>query len=520
MFNVDAVKSDNAKAPFFISLLQPPQKEGSDVRRSGRLKGTGIQLLMPPNVRRSEEVRLLYSSIVESSDDVIIAKSREGVISAWNPAAQRMFGYTEKEAIGQPITIIIPSDLHNEENDILRRLLAGERIEHYETRRVSKTGTNIDLSITFSPIRDARGTIIAVSSIARDITERKRAEAALRESEERFRLVANTAPVMIWMSGIDNLCTYFNQGWLEFTGRYLEEELGNGWAEGVHPDDLRRCLETYTKAFYRRERYDIEYRLRRRDGEYRWILATGVPRFSVDNSFAGYIGSAIDVTEHKLAEEALSTVGQKLIEAHEEERTRIARELHDDISQRLALLSGELASLKRGRAVLAAEVGNQVADLASDIQALSHRLHPPKLEYLGLAAAAAGFCRELPERHRVEIDFHSENIPKELPREISLCLFRVLQEALQNAIKHSGSRQFQVSLRGGANEVELTVHDSGVGFEPEEALRGRGLGLTSMQERLKLVDGQLSINSKPQSGTTIQARVPFGATMKAAGANG
>jgi PAS domain S-box-containing protein len=470
--------------------------------------------------RRSEEVRLLYSSIVESSDDVIIAKNPEGVISAWNPAAQRMFGYTEKEAIGQPITIIIPSGLHNEENNILRRVLAGQRITHYETRRVSKTGTNIDLSITFSPIRDARGTIIAVSSIARDITERKRAEAALRESEERFRLVANTAPVMIWMSGIDNLCTYFNEGWLEFTGRSLEEEIGNGWAKGVHPDDLRLCVDTYTKAFDQRERYDIEYRLRRRDGEYRWILATGVSRFSVDNSFAGYIGSAIDVTEHKLAEEALSTVGQKLIEAHEEERTRIARELHDDISQRLALLSGQLAGLKRGRAVLAAEVGNQVADLASDIQALSHRLHPPKLDYLGLAAAAAGFCRELPERHGVEIDFHSENIPKELPREISLCLFRVLQEALQNAIKHSGSRYFQVSLRGSANEVELKVHDSGVGFEPEEALKGRGLGLTSMQERLKLVDGQLSIGSKPQSGTTIQARVPFGARMKAAGANG
>jgi signal transduction histidine kinase len=120
----------------------------------------------------------------------------------------------------------------------------------------------------------------------------------------------------------------------------------------------------------------------------------------------------------------------------------------------------------------------------------------------------------------VKIDFHSEKIPKELPQQISLCLFRVLQESLQNAIKHSGSRHFQVSLRGSANEVELKVHDSGVGFEPEEALKGRGLGLTSMQERLKLVDGQLSIGSKPQSGTTIQARVPFGVRTKAAGANG
>jgi PAS domain S-box-containing protein len=354
-------------------------------------------------------------------------------------------------------------------------------------------------------------------AVSRDITESKRVVTVLRENEERFRLVANTAPVMIWMSGIDNLCTYFNEGWLEFTGRSLEEEMGNGWAKGVHPDDLRRCLDTYTKAFDRRERYKIEYRFRRRDGEYRWILATGVPRFSVGNSFAGYIGSAIDVTERKLAEEALSTMSQKLIEAQDEERARIARELHDDIGQRLALLAVLIESAKRRSPVWAAEVGNQVADLASGIQALSHRLHPPKLEYLGLAAAAAGFGRELSERHGVEIDFHSENIPKELPREISLCLFRVLQEALQNAIKHSGSRQFQISLTGEASELELTVHDSGIGFEPAEAISGRGLGLTTMQERLKLVDGQLSIDSKRQSGTTIQARVPLSPRMKPTG---
>jgi PAS domain S-box-containing protein len=357
-------------------------------------------------------------------------------------------------------------------------------------------------------------------AVSRDITESKRVDTVLRENEKRFRLVANTAPVMIWTSGIDNLCTYFNEGWLEFTGRSLEGEMGNGWAKGVHPNDLRRCLDTYTKAFDRRERYDIEYRLRRRDGAYRWIVATGVPRFSVDNSFAGYIGSAIDVTERKLAEEALSTVSQKLIEAQEEERARIARELHDDIGQRLALLAMGIQSAKRRSPVWAAEVGNQVADLASDIQALSHRLHPPKLEYLGLAAAAAGFSRELFERHGVEIDFHSENIPKELPREISLSLFRVLQEALQNAMKHSGSRHFQVSLKGGANEIELTVHDSGIGFEPAEAIKGQGLGLITMQERLKLVDGQLSIDSKPQSGTTIQARVPLSPRMKSAVANG
>jgi len=226
------------------------------------------------------------------------------------------------------------------------------------------------------------------------------------------------------------------------------------------------------------------------------------------------IGMASAVTERKLAEEALSKVSQKLIEAYEEERTRIGRELHDDVGQRLALLAIRLDGLKQGRTALPAESGSpigelheQVADVASDIQALSHSLHPPKLDYLGLAAAAASFCRAMSDRHGVGIDFHSENIPRELPQDIALSLFRVLQEASQNAIKHSGSRQFQVSLRCGADKIELAVHDSGIGFEPEEAIKGRRLGLTSMQERLKLVGGKLSIDSKPQHGTTIHACV-------------
>src|SRR5256884_3344258 len=147
---------------------------------------------------------------------------------------------------------------------------------------------------------------------------------------------------MIWMSGPDKLCTYFNPPRLEFTGRTLREELGNGWAEGVHPEDLEPCLETYSQAFDRRESFQMEYRLRRHDGEYRWIFDHGVPRFNADGAFAGFIGFCIDVTGRKEAEEALSSVSRKLIEAHEEERTWIARELHDDIDQRIALLAVNL----------------------------------------------------------------------------------------------------------------------------------------------------------------------------------
>ena len=235
---------------------------------------------------------------------------------------------------------------------------------------------------------------------------------SVQESERRFRLVANTAPVMIWMSGPDKLCNYFNQPWLDFTGRSLEAELGNGWSEGVHPDDLKDCLGTYTLAFDLRESFRMEYRLRRHDGEYRWVLAMGVPRLSLDGSFAGYIGSCLDITDHKLAEEALADVGRRLIEAHEEERTWIARELHDDINQRIALLSVNLEQWAQHPPSSVVEVSNHIGnvrqhltDLAKDIQALSHRLHSSKLEYLGIVVAAKGFCRELSEQRQVEIDF-------------------------------------------------------------------------------------------------------------------
>ena len=342
------------------------------------------------------------------------------------------------------------------------------------------------------------------------------------ESEDRFRRVADTAPVMIWMSGVDKLCSYCNQGWLEFTGRALDDELGNGWADRLHPEDLSRCLETYTQAFDRREPFRMEYRLLRHDGEYRWILDQGVPRFNTDGSFAGYIGSGVDVTERKLAEEALSRVSQRLIEAQEQERSRLARELHDDIKQRLAFLAFTLEALKQGlpAAELKQQIGNackQVVDLGSDIQALSYRLHSPRLELLGLVKAATDFCAELTEQQRVNIDFHADNIPQRLSQEVSLCLFRVLQEALQNAIEHSGVRCFGVLLCGQENEVELTVRDEGSGFELEKAIHRPGLGLTSMRERLRLVGGQLSIDSKPQHGTTIRARVPLSPSAKSIG---
>ena len=252
-----------------------------------------------------------------------------------------------------------------------------------------------------------------------------------------------------------------------------------------------------------------------------------MPRYNTDGSFAGYIGSCIDVTERKLAEEALSALNRILIETQEQERTRIARELHDDISQRVALLTVNLGALKRDLPDVAKaarqgieQTEQQLTELGSDIQALSHQMHSSKLEYLGLAVAAKGFCKEFSERQKVEVHFHSDELPKGLPPDISLCLFRVLQEALQNAMKHSGSACFDVSLVKGLNAIQLNVRDLGRGFDVDQAMNGRGVGLVSMKERLKLVDGQLFIDTTMQQGTTIRASVPLSPRMKSAGAVG
>jgi signal transduction histidine kinase len=217
-------------------------------------------------------------------------------------------------------------------------------------------------------------------------------------------------------------------------------------------------------------------------------------------------------------------MGRRLIEAHEEERTWIARELHDDINQRIALLAVQLDQFQ-GPPNSGVEVSDhirqvcqQLSDLGKDVQALSHRLHSSKLDYLGIVSAARSFCKELSEQKKVEIEFSHKGIARSLPNEISLCLFRILQEALQNAVKHSGERHFRVELLGSSEEVQLTVSDSGVGFDQRDAMERHGLGLISMRERLHLVDGEFSIESRPGEGTTIRARVPLMAEKRRASA--
>jgi PAS domain S-box-containing protein len=247
------------------------------------------------------EEELLRS--VAPSDDAIISKTLDGVIRTWNVGAERLFGYTAAEAIGRPITLIIPPERHTEEEVILARLRRGERIDHYETVRVARDGRRLDIALTVSPMRDATGLVIGAAKVARDITERKRAEEGLRDSERRFRLLAETVPLVVWTAAPDGTITYANERWYEYTG-LTPEQNARHWHELVlHPEDQARCLEAWARALRDGSEYEVEVRNRRRDGVYRWFVTRAVPTRDAAGQVVQWFGTTTDIDDRKRAEQ-------------------------------------------------------------------------------------------------------------------------------------------------------------------------------------------------------------------------
>jgi signal transduction histidine kinase len=288
----------------------------------------------------------------------------------------------------------------------------------------------------------------------------------------------------------------------------------------VHPDQRFAFLKQLLAAGNVRS---LEVKIRRKDGQIRTTLGSA-ELIEVEGESCA-LSVFADITERKQAEEALASVSRRLIAAQEQERTRIARELHDDINQRIAMLSVDLSQFQQNIPGSDQEVRSRVnklqrrlSEIGIEIQGISHRLHSSKLEYLGLVTACRSFCREVGERHKVTVDFAAADIPLMVPQEISLCLFRVLQESLNNAIKYSGVQHFEVRLHGTLGEIQLTVHDNGVGFDAEAAMMSQGLGLISMRERASLVNGTMSITSKQTGGTEISVRIPL-VSAQSAGAS-
>jgi PAS domain S-box-containing protein len=358
------------------------------------------------------------------------------------------------------------------------------------------------------------GLLIFALLIAR--ARRRRAEAAACETEDRFQRMFDAVPVMVWASDIHRKGTYFNASWLEFRGRTLAQEVGDGWEEGVIPDDLKRWRTAFDESAQKRQPFRLEFRLRRSDGEYRWIMEAGAPRMDPHGVLGGFIGSCIDITDHKRAEEDLRNLSGRMIRAQEEERQRVARELHDGVSQNLALVAIDLEQLAQTPPTSQAELAgriqalwSQTQEVTSDIHRLSHQLHPAKLEDLGLAAAVRSHCQELEKRGGLKITLEFHDIPRFVPLDVALCLYRVVQESLWNAVKHSGAACAKVELIANKETIQLRVSDLGMGFDLEAATAHAGLGLVSMQERLQAVGGEFKVISKPAQGTRVEVSIPL-----------
>ena len=375
-----------------------------------------------------EKKQAMLAAIVESSDDAIISKTLEGVVTSWNAAAERIFGYTAQEAVGRHISLIIPPDRIAEERTILDRLSRGERIEHFDTIRVRKDGTKLDISLTISPLRDSTNKVIGASKIARDITHRKQAEKALRESEDRFRALADA---------LDNQVQFRTQ------------------------------------------------ELQRRNTE---ILSQS---------------------------ELLRDLSGRMMITQDQERRRIARELHDSAGQSLAALSMNLARIEQDLKHDPSHLVKAVSDaqerlriLSQEIRTTSYLLHPPLLDEVGLSSALHWYTEGLGERSGLDIKLSvAENLPR-LEPEMELAIFRLVQECLTNIHRHSGSKTAQIRLAREADKVYVEVQDQGQGMSPERIadvrLKGAGVGIRGMRERVRQLGGELAIESD-SGGTRITA---------------
>jgi len=373
----------------------------------------------------------LLAAIVDSSDDAIVSKTLDGVITTWNASAERLFGYTAKEAIGRHISLIIPHDRQNEETTILGKIRRGERIEHFDTVRMRKDGMTLDISLTISPVRDATGKIVGASKIARDITQRKRVERALQESEDRYRTLA---------------------------------------------DALDTQVQFRTQELQRRNADILQY------------------------------------------SESIRDLSGLLLQAQDEERRHIARELHDSAGQTLVALNMGLAEIaehaKHYPARLAKniqEAQGLVQHLTQELRTTSYLLHPPLLDESGLASPLSWYVQGLTERSGLDIDLQIPQNFERLPREMELVIFRLVQECLTNIHRHSESKTALIRVEREHGKIHVSVQDEGKGMSPEKLAaiqsQGSGVGIRGMRERVHHLGGELTIESNG-SGTKVSAVFP------------
>jgi two-component system, cell cycle sensor histidine kinase and response regulator CckA len=488
---------------------------------------------MAKTAKRLQHEQLQLAIDAEAAAMVLV--NGRGNIALVNSAAERLFEYTRRELIGRSIDTLVPGSWPQQHTG-LQRLWATLSRRELHVRR--KDSYELPVEVVMHPLKTREGLRTLYSIV--DISERKRAEAALRESEARFRNLADTAPVMIWSSGQDKGCTFFNRVWLDFRGRTLEEELGEGWTEGVHADDLAGCMDTYVASFDARKRFQMEYRLRRHDGEYRWVLDSGVPLWAPDGAFAGYVGSCLDITESRRAlQQAFSH--QKL-ESLGVATAGIAHDFGNLLSGIIAhaelLLEEFPPDSPNARDVrIIIEIAARGSEIVKELMVYTGR-DGSALEPLDVSVVA----EEMMELLKVSISKHtilktefSRRVPMVLasPTHIRQIVMNLILNASEAIGDGSGVIELTTSqatvsegeesntssnvIRG--QYARLAVSDTGAGIAPEVQPRifdpffttkpeGRGLGLAVTQAIVRRYGGRIEVHSVVGQGTRFEVLLP------------
>jgi PAS domain S-box-containing protein len=494
----------------------------------------------------------LLAAIVDSSDDAIISKTLDGIITSWNKSAEQMFGYTGEEAVGRHITLIIPEDRRDEEAKIVEQLSRGERVDHFETLRVRKDGTLLDLSLTISPVKDATGRVIGASKVARDITQRKQVEQALAE---RARLLDLSNDAIFVRDEADRV-TYWNRSASDLYGYTREEAVGRVSHELLRTE-FPEALDSIIEQLHHDNRWTGELIHTHKNGS-QIVVAS---RWALDRDDGGnrkrILETNNDITQQRRNEKALREseerlrtlsdglevqvrartqeleernaeilqqsdqlreLSNRLLKTQDDERRRIARELHDSAGQLITVLGMNIAGIaKHGEqnpslAEIVEDTQNLVQQLSREIRTTSYLLHPPLLDENGLSQAIHWYMQGLTERTDLEIEL---NIPENfgrLPADLELTIFRIVQEGLTNIHRHSGSKTATIRLSRNANSVLLKIEDHGKGISPEKlvAIRAQrtGVGITGMRERVRHLKGAMDIQSNG-TGATISVTFPI-----------
>ena len=476
-----------------------------------------------PTARPRWDSRALLASIVDSSGDAIIGKTLDGTIISWNKAAEHIYGYTAEEIVGKPITILAPPDRQDEIPKMLDRLRHGERIEHLETVRVTKDRRQLNVSITISPIRDARGAIVGASAIARDVTATLRTRQILQEAESRAHALFQAATQAIIVVDARGRVVMANPATEKLFG-FQADELAGQTLERLLPQRLDKIHVKHRDGFFKNPQtrpmgMGMDLQARRKDGSefFAEISLTYIP--AAEGTLA--VAFVTDVSKRRADEQAirhqredLRSLAGKLMTAQDDERRRIARNLHDDLSQSLAFLAMDLGKLanKPAAAELVPELHSlqrRAANAAENVRRISHELHPSILDDIGLAAALEQYCGEFQERSGIVTHFDSKNVPETLGSTVSNSIYHIAQECLRNVAKHSRAEEVFVALDGIDSVLRLTVRDYGVGLSPELSPTRKGIGIVGMQERAHLVNGNIFIRSSSGEGTEVNVEVPI-----------